>query len=139
MKMAVLLAENILVPLGSTGFQNMIYGHELGITLMIYNEDRDDLTKIIKSLIFGCIDYWNQQNRQTQNKRAKVPIFWYVLGNFMSFSVREYDNWKRSCKSRKKSNNNRSRARRHKSRNWILKPEISMYQICQSFQFCFIL
>ena len=59
MKMAVLLAENILVPLGSTGFQNMIYGHELGITLMIYNEDRDDLTKIIKSLIFGCIDYWN--------------------------------------------------------------------------------
>ena len=59
MKMAFLLAENILVPLGWTGTQNMIYGHELGITLMIYNEDRDDLTKIIKFLIFGCIDYWN--------------------------------------------------------------------------------
>ena len=123
MKTACSLAKNMLVPLGTMVLAYAINGViqrkvrgrgvvRVGkwITLVIFNEDTDDIIKIVK-LTENSDDKSEMELFKQKNKEQEIRglISWYVTRNSGRFNVRKYlnwrsshDSWKRCCKSRKK-------------------------------------
>ena len=73
---------------------------EIGITLIISNEDLAEIIRIIKSLQKSGLSFDGiSQTVKNKIRKTRKLSSWYVIMNFVSFNVREYGNWKRSIES----------------------------------------
>ena len=106
MKTACSLAKNVLVPLGTMVLayaingviQRKVRGRGVvrvgkGITLVIFNEDTDDIIKIVK-LTENSGDKSEMELFKQKNKEQEIRglISWYVTRNSGRFNVRKYLN-----------------------------------------------
>ena len=109
MKFDVLLAKNVLAPLATMASATAIDGAiqkkmrvlgivraVKGITLVISNEDMDEIIRIAKLLQNSGI--WIDGVSETVKRKIKKTgkrIYWYIVRNFGSFTFREYVHCKR--------------------------------------------
>ena len=113
MKVAVLLAKNLLAPLAAMASASAIddaiqrkirrrgvVRAEKGITLVIWNEDMDDINRIIKSL--GNSNVLIDGVSETVKHQTICMISWYAFRNFKCLNTSKCVNWKRSHESWKR-------------------------------------
>ena len=107
MKVAIHLAKYVLAPLGITaaasaidaGIQKKIHGSGT-TTLIILNEEMDDIMKIVQALEDSNILLKAvTKTIKNETKEQQGGFFKYVVGYFRSYFVRKFISRKRDCRS----------------------------------------